>query len=168
MTLPAVFPPLDLRPRLFKPHLFYKFHRSVSHSTNGCFTLRNAVQDLIDAGIIGTPIPMSPPPIVLRRGPSLPASPLKPPLDTPPVGPVHHFALARQGSPPKERRGRRAKSDYALLVAPLSIVFPKVAPYLSLPKVRPPPDPLPHWYDAGLYCAYHWATGHTTDGCFTL
>ena len=149
LTLLEVRPPLDSRPRWFKPPLFRMFHRSVGQSTNRCFTLQSRVQGLIDAGAIAILPKLS----LLLVEPSLFASPLKPPLDTPPVEPMHHFAPARQVLQPRRRRGHRAASDYAPLVAPLGILFPKIAPFLSLPEVRLPPDPLPRWYDAGLYCA---------------
>ena len=50
----------------------------------------------------------------------------------------------------------------------LSVVLPKVAPYLKFPVVRPPPNPLPHWNKANLFCDYHRAIGHSTDSCYTL
>ena len=141
------------------------FHRFVRHSTDRCFTLQGRIQDLIDARTIEISTPtLSPLPVK----PSFPASPLKPPFDTPPVEPKHHVTPTRQGSQPKQRRGRRIESDYTPLVVPLSIIFPRVAPFPRLPEVRPSPDPLPRWYDVGLYCAYHQATGHATDCCFTL
>ena len=151
---------------------FCKFHRVSRHSTNKCFTLQNAVQDLIDTGTIEIPTPAlpplltSPPPIVLQGEPSLPAPPLEPSpsLDVPPDEPTHHVALARQGPQLRQRRGRR---DFTPLSEPLSVIFPRVALLLRILEIHPPPDPLPRWYDASPYCYYHQAVGHSTDGCRT-
>ena len=39
---------------------------------------------------------------------------------------------------------------------------------LRLLETRPPPSPLPRWYDASKLCDYHRALGHSTDNCLTL
>ena len=91
LTLPEVRPPPDPRPQWFRLHLFCRFHRSIGHSTDRCFTLQRRIQDLIDAIAIGIPTLASPPLLVK---PLLPAPPLEPSLATPPVEPEHHVAPA--------------------------------------------------------------------------
>ena len=51
---------------------------------------------------------------------------------------------------------------------PLNAVLPKVMSYLRFPEVRPPPNPLPPWYKANLFCDFHRAVGHSTNSCLTL
>ena len=221
LTPPEVRPPPNPLPAWFRPHLFCMFHRCVGHSTDNCFALRNAVQDLIDAGTIMIPIAAQSPlptsavqlsqgqqlwprcrprqytplaeslsaifPLVqpLLRGPAPHPSPnpvsewydaatypsvppLVPSLDILPDKPMHHIALAQQRSQPRKGRRRRIVNGYTPLARSLSVIFPLVAPFLRLPETRPPPNPLPPWYDASLYCSYHRSTGHSTDGCYTL
>ncbi|KAI8535032.1 hypothetical protein RHMOL_Rhmol10G0143500 [Rhododendron molle] len=44
-------------PTNFKYNLYCTYHQTPGHSTNACFRLRHAIQDLIDCGIIPTPSP---------------------------------------------------------------------------------------------------------------
>ena len=39
-------------PHWHKAHLFCDFHRAIGHSTNSCLTLRDAIQSLIESGMI--------------------------------------------------------------------------------------------------------------------
>ena len=84
------------------------------------------------------------------------------------VEPVHHVTPAWQERQPRERRRRRKESEFTPLLEPLNAVFLKVASLLELPEIRPPPDPLPQWYKASMFCKFHRASGHSTNKCYTL
>ena len=86
---------------------------------------------------------------------------------TPAAQPVYPAPPIWQGRP-GQGRPQRPQRNYTPLVEPLSAVFSKVMSLLRLPKVRPPPSPLPHWYHTNLYCSFHRATGHSTDSYYTL
>ena len=66
------------------------------------------------------------------------------------------------------KRAQRWLSNFTPLGESLGSFFPKVVHLLTLPKIRPPPDPLPVWYRAHLFCSFHRALGHSTGHCHTL
>ena len=105
-------------------------------------------------------------PLVSLSPPSPLASlvhPLKPSLDIPPIEPVHHIALVRQGRQPEQRQGRCIESDFTPLGELLSVLFSQFASFLGHADARPLPGPLPRWHDVNAYCLYHRAVGHSTD-----
>ena len=52
LTALALRPPPQPMPPLFKMDLHYAFHQGPGHDTDRCSTLRHAIQDLIDQGLV--------------------------------------------------------------------------------------------------------------------
>ncbi|XP_034710444.1 uncharacterized protein LOC117933159 [Vitis riparia] len=49
-------PPPSTLPRRFRAHEFCAFHQMAGHRTDYCASLRHAIQDLIDSGVVSFPI----------------------------------------------------------------------------------------------------------------
>jgi hypothetical protein len=52
LQLPPIKPTPNPLPRGYAPDSYCSFHRTAGHSTDNCYTLKNAVQDLIDNQVI--------------------------------------------------------------------------------------------------------------------
>ena len=75
-------PPPQPMPSQFRLNLHYAYHQGPGHDTDRCSTLRHAIQDLIDQGLIN----LGQPSVITNPLPTHTTH-----LVTPPTGGIHHM-----------------------------------------------------------------------------
>jgi hypothetical protein len=88
--------------------------------------------------------------------------PFKPMLTKPQDTLVPH----NLNQPPFDKPSRKRKShEFTPLFEPMLKIFFKISHILELPKVKPPPNPLPSGYQPDRHCLYNQSQGHSIDDC---